>query len=707
MKHLLRKVPISNKQSLIRLVALATAGSGLFFSNIDTDSRTIVSISSPLRESLSWPWRTFQETIPRPSFVSLDPAQYGLIGSVPSADISNKVSGEVGDGPKPCCGCLGKDTIANAAAMVGPAVVNLSVPQGFHGLTVGKSIGSGTIIDSDGTILTCAHVVVDFQGFRSLSKGKVDVTLQDGRTFEGTVLNADLHSDIAIVKIKSKTPLPMAKLGTSSKLRPGDWVIAMGCPLSLQNTITAGIVSCVDRKSSDLGLGGMRREYLQTDCAINSGNSGGPLVNIDGEVIGVNIMKVLAADGLSFSVPIDSVSTIIEHFKKSGELVTRKTIGNGKAHGGLYFLDVIPPSLPLSNTQALQRTIGRRRVVRPWLGLKMLDLNDMIIAQLREKDPKFPNVNKGVLVPMVSPGSPADRAGFRPGDVVVEFEGRPVGSIKEITEIMGDKVGKPLKVIVKRANDTSVTLTVIPEEANPDINIMEYESILQTSCKNSQIGFESFDPGVIQEPNKVVCFNGGKEVKKCFINCRSNFKTRNTNSLVSLLEESKLTDFMGGSHNGMVTLENRVRGLEKVVEDMARDLSISSGRRGSNFMMGFEGSSNRPSGKYNGFPDYSGTKLERSGDGWTSFAERYTVSDTDSILSAMRGRGPPWRSDVSDAWDFHTYGKNGQMASRRVMGGGPVDGRSPKSDHESDQIGGTRAWNKGVGPIRMEEFLEG
>ncbi|GMP40227.1 hypothetical protein CsSME_00010760 [Camellia sinensis var. sinensis] len=120
-----------------------------------------------------------------------------------------------------------------------------------------------------------------------------------------------------------------------------------------------------------------------------------------------------------------------------------------------------------------------------------------------------------------------------------------------------------------------------------------------------------------------------------------------------------LQDFMGGSRNGMVTLENRVRGLERVVEDMAHDLSISSGRRGSNFMMGFEGSSNRPSGKYNGFPDYSGTKLGRSGDGGTSFAERYTVSDTDSILSTMRGRGPPWRSDVPDAWDFYTYGKNG------------------------------------------------
>ncbi|KAK3023470.1 hypothetical protein RJ639_044850, partial [Escallonia herrerae] len=343
------------------------------------------------------------------------------------AGIKKEASVGTGDGPKPCCGCLGRDTIANAAATVGPAVVNLAVSRGFQGLTVGKSMGSGTIIDPNGTILTCAHVVVDFQGLSSSSKGKVDVTLQDGRSFEGTVVNADLHSDIAIVKIKSKTPLPTAKLGSSSKLRPGEWVVAVGCPLSLQNTITAGIVSCVDRKSSDLGLGGMQREFLQTDCAINTGNSGGPLVNIDGEVVGVNIMKVLAADGLGFSVPIDSVSKIIEHFKRSG------------------------------------------RVVRPWLGLKMLDLNDMIVAQLKERDPTFPNVSTGVVVPMVTPGSPGERAGFRPGDVVIEFEGRPVGSIKEIIEIMGDKVGKPLKAVVKRANDISVILTVIPEEANPNI----------------------------------------------------------------------------------------------------------------------------------------------------------------------------------------------------------------------------------------------
>ncbi|XP_059648493.1 putative protease Do-like 14 isoform X2 [Cornus florida] len=365
MRHLLRTVPVFKKNSLIRLIALATAGSGLLYSNIGVDSRTSVSIHPSFRDSLLWQWRTMQEMLPRPSFLSLDPSSHGTlplffsrVGSVPSADIKKEVSGEFGAGPKPCCGCLGRDTIANAAARIGPAVVNLSVPQGFRGMTVGKSIGSGTIIDADGTILTCAHVVVDFQGLSSSSKGKVDVTLQDGRTFEGTVVNADLHSDIALVRIKSKTPLPTAKLGSSSKLRPGDWVVAVGCPLSLQNTITAGIVSCVDRKSSDLGLGGMRREYLQTDCAINAGNSGGPLVNIDGEVIGVNIMKVLAADGLGFSVPIDSVSKIIDHFKKNG------------------------------------------RVVRPWLGLKMLDLNDLIVAQLKEKDSTFPDVNKGILVPM-------------------------------------------------------------------------------------------------------------------------------------------------------------------------------------------------------------------------------------------------------------------------------------------------------------------
>ncbi|KAM5585686.1 microtubule-associated protein TORTIFOLIA1-like [Rosa sericea] len=162
---------------------------------------------------------------------------------------------------------------------------------------------------------------------------------------------------------------------------------------------------------------------------------------------------------------------------------------------------------------------------------------------------------------------------------------------------------------------------------------------------------------------------------------------------------SMLQDFMGGSHDTMVTLENRVRGLERIVEDMARDLSISSGRRGGNFAMGFEGS-NRQLSKYNGFPDYASAKFGRGGDGRVPFGERY--SQTDGIVSDMRGRGPSWRSDMSEVWDFSTYGgsRNGQ---RKAVGGGPMDGRSPKSENGSDHGGSRRAWEKGSGPLRFGE----
>jgi len=156
---------------------------------------------------------------------------------------------------------------------------------------------------------------------------------------------------------------------------------------------------------------------------------------------------------------------------------------------------------------------------------------------------------------------------------------------------------------------------------------------------------------------------------------------------------------MGGSHNSMVTLENRVRGLERVVEDLAHDLTLSSGRRGNNFAMGFEGSSNRPLGKYNGFSDYSSSKYN----GWVPHGERFSQSDV--TASGMRGRGSHWRSDTSDAWEFPTYGasRNGQAVSRRAPGSGSLNVRSPKSEHEGDQLGNRRAWEKGAGPVRHGE----
>ncbi|KAI3768946.1 hypothetical protein L6452_00042 [Arctium lappa] len=148
-----------------------------------------------------------------------------------------------------------------------------------------------------------------------------------------------------------------------------------------------------------------------------------------------------------------------------------------------------------------------------------------------------------------------------------------------------------------------------------------------------------------------------------------------------------LQDFMGGSHDGMLTLENRVRGLERVVEDMARDLSIAANnRRGGNYMMGFE-ESGRQLGKYNGFSDYPNTKLGRNDDGVSYMG------------SSMRGRGSSWRSDVPESWDYHAYGRNTQMGLRRAA----MDGRSPKSDNGGEQVN-RRGWgDKGGGPARFGE----
>lgn len=178
------------------------------------------------------------------------------------------------------------------------------------------SSGSGFIIDADGTVITNAHVVADAaRTGRAAGTGApggggapVSVTLADGRTFDGEVEAFDTVSDIAIVKLtgaKGALPFPAATLGTSADLRTGEWVVAVGNPLMLSNTVTAGIVSCVNRKGVELGIQGHGEAYIQTDAAINQGNSGGPLVNLDGEVVGISTMKAFGADSVSFAIPID------------------------------------------------------------------------------------------------------------------------------------------------------------------------------------------------------------------------------------------------------------------------------------------------------------------------------------------------------------------------------------------------------------------
>ncbi|URE35032.1 Trypsin [Musa troglodytarum] len=326
---------------------------------LDGPSRpTIISISAPLRQFLSWTSDLFLRDFTLSYLFSAPSGGYptspsSTASTSPLSGSSKETSRENRDDGPSSPGCTQRDTIAEAAAAAGPAVVHISVAQAPY--------GSGTIIDPDGTILTSANCVAESLNSREISQSKIGVTLQDGREFEGTVVNADFLSDIAILKIQSETPLPTARIGSSSNLRPGDRVIALGSPHALLNTITSGIVSCTDGDSIDLGIGGVRKPYLQTDCAPNRGSSGGPLVNLDGEVVGVNILKISAtADGMSFAVPIDIVMKIIEQFEKNG------------------------------------------RVVRPRLGIKARDLNERRIARFKKKDASFPDVSKGVLVRVVS-----------------------------------------------------------------------------------------------------------------------------------------------------------------------------------------------------------------------------------------------------------------------------------------------------------------
>jgi serine protease Do len=323
--------------------------------------------------------------------------------------------------------------IVRAVEKVGPAVVRIdasrAVKPGNRGLSpedffrpepnsggrggLERGTGSGFAIGADGVILTNAHVV---EGADTVS-----VTLRDGRSFTGRVLGADKVTDVAVVKIDASN-VPVVTLGNSDQLLSGEWAIAIGNPLGLDNSVTAGIISATGRSSSDVGVPDKRVGFIQTDAAINPGNSGGPLLNSTGQVIGMNTAIIQGAQGLGFAIPI-----------KTAQQVAKELISTGK-------------------------------VEHAYLGIEMATLTPDVKEQINKNANSNlrVTVDRGVAIVSVVPASPAAASGLRAGDVIQKINNQPIIQSEAVQEfVQNARVGGLLQMEINR-NGQILNLSVKP-----------------------------------------------------------------------------------------------------------------------------------------------------------------------------------------------------------------------------------------------------
>ncbi|NEQ25533.1 MAG: trypsin-like serine protease [Microcoleus sp. SIO2G3] len=290
------------------------------------------------------------------------------------------------------------------------------VPGGEERL---RGQGSGFIIDGSGVILTNAHVVDNAD--------RVTVTLKDSRTLEGEVLGVDEVTDMAVVKINTGEPLPVAVLGDSDQVQVGDWAIAVGNPLGLDNTVTLGIVSTLNRSSALVGIPDKRLEFIQTDAAINPGNSGGPLLNAQGEVIGINTAIRANAAGIGFAIPINKAKEITPQLAR-GE-----------------------------------------RIAHPYLGVQIATLTPDLAKQNNDNPNAsviLPEVN-GVLVIGIVPNSPAASAGLRRGDVITTIDNQPITASEQLQDLVERSgLNSNLRLTVRRGDRTQ-QLSIRTAELQP------------------------------------------------------------------------------------------------------------------------------------------------------------------------------------------------------------------------------------------------
>jgi serine protease Do len=316
------------------------------------------------------------------------------------------------------------DNLSALAEQVGPAVVNIQVEKTGKGEDVARQfeghpfgmnpfgderfkdffgkqmpprerrqggVGTGFIIDKSGHIITNNHVVENAD--------KIKVKLKDEREFEAKIIGRDPQTDLALIRIDAKGELPVASLGRSADLKVGEWVVAVGSPFGLEQTVTAGIVSAKGRVIGS----GPYDDFIQTDASINPGNSGGPLLNLNGEVVGINTAIIAHGQGIGFAIPIDLATKIVAQLKENGE------------------------------------------VTRGWLGVNIQDLKGDLAEYYGAKN------SEGVLVTDVVPGNPADKAGIKAKDIITAVNGEKVKTSRELTAKAATlPVGETTRITVLR-----------------------------------------------------------------------------------------------------------------------------------------------------------------------------------------------------------------------------------------------------------------
>jgi serine protease Do len=254
-----------------------------------------------------------------------------------------------------------------------------------------RGVGSGFIMSREGYILTNNHVVEDAD--------QIKVKLANGKEYDGNVVGRDPKTDLALIKIKASSDLQPLNLGNSDELKVGSWVVAIGSPFGLEQTVTAGIVSAKGRVIGS----GPYDDFIQTDASINPGNSGGPLINMKGEVVGINTAIIASGQGIGFAIPINMAKDVVPQLQEKGH------------------------------------------VTRGWLGVSIQEVTPELAKSFGLKE------KKGALVAQVVSGSPAEKAGIEQGDVIVEFDGKEVSDSKDLPRIVATTpVGKAVTIKLSR-----------------------------------------------------------------------------------------------------------------------------------------------------------------------------------------------------------------------------------------------------------------